>query len=201
MEQYPSVSRNISYDIPIYAFDKLDGSNIRVEWTLKNGFSKYGSRKVLMDETHEFLGDAVGLFETKYSDSLSGIFKDERWQKVTCFFEYHSPNSFAGFHAPETHDVTLLDVNVYKKGFLPPNEFVRTFKDVDIPRLLRRGNVNATFEEEVRSGTLEGMTFEGVVCKAMVKRKFWLFKIKNRAWIDKLKERCDGDEKLFNQLL
>lgn len=203
MEQYPTVSRNIIQSFPIYAFDKLDGSNIRCEWTQKLGFEKdkFGSRKVLMDKDHEFLGDAINLFKEKYNDSLNTIFRKERWQKVVCFFEYHSPNSFAGFHADEQHFVTLIDVHVYKKGYLPPNEFYKIFKEVDIPKLLYRGTVNQTLIDEVKNGTLEGMTFEGIVCKAMVKRKYHLFKIKNKAWLEKLKQKCGDDEKLFNELM
>lgn len=203
MEQYPSVSRSIIQSFPIYAYDKLDGSNIRCEWTQKHGFEKdkFGSRKVLMDKSHEFLGEAIDLFKNKYSEQLEKIFRDERWQKVTIFFEYHSPNSFAGFHADEPHDVTLIDVHVYKKGYLPPNEFAKIFKAVETPKLLYRGTVNQTFIDDVKNGTLEGMTFEGVVCKAMEKRKYHMFKIKNKAWLDKLKEKCGDDEKLFNELM
>jgi hypothetical protein len=43
MKTYPSISRDIVGQ-PIYAFDKLDGSNIRAEWSKKNGFHKFGSR-------------------------------------------------------------------------------------------------------------------------------------------------------------
>jgi hypothetical protein len=201
MEQYPTVSINIISSFPVYVFDKLDGSNIRVEWTLKNGFNKYGSRKVLMDKSHEFLGSAIELFENKYKKSLEDIFKKERWQKVTCFFEYHSPNSFAGFHADELHDVTFIDIHVYKKGYLSPNEFYNIFKSIDIPKLLYNGTVNKTLIDSVNNGTLQGMTFEGVVCKAMQKRKYIMFKIKNKAWLDKLKNKCGNDEKLFNELM
>jgi hypothetical protein len=48
------------------------------------------------------------------------------------------------------------------------------------------------------------MTFEGVVCKAKNPKNTpmpLMFKVKNKAWIDKLKVYCKGNEQLFNTLL
>jgi len=134
--------------------------------------------------------------------------KKTEYPEVTCFFEYYSPNSFAGFHAPDdadNHTVTLIDANVYKKGFMFPNEFVKLFATVETAPLLHVGNITVDIEEQIRSSTFLGVTFEGVICKAAtaIKRGYppTTFKIKSRAWREKLKEFCKGDTTLENQLL
>ena len=43
MKGYPSIPREVQHSLNVYAFDKLDGSQIRAEWTQKNGFFKFGS--------------------------------------------------------------------------------------------------------------------------------------------------------------
>ena len=58
------------------------------------------------------------------------------------------------------------------------------------------------FEEKVRSGSYEGMPFEGVVCKGPYESpgRPLMFKIKNRAWLEKLKTFCKGNEALYDKL-
>lgn len=204
MKEYPSIPKDIRTDSPIYAFDKLDGSNIRAEWSKKRGFYKFGSKTRLMGEDDKILGESIKLVRDKYESDLSKIFNEEKWDTVTCFFEFYGPSSFAGHHdLSEKHDVTLFDVDIYRQGLLSPAEFLTFFEHLDIPKLLYYGKANSMFVESVRNGTLEGMTFEGVVCKAKGSKRFSMpimFKIKNRAWLEKLKTRCQGDEKLFQQL-
>jgi hypothetical protein len=181
-------------------FDKLDGSNIRVEWSKKNGFHKFGTRKRLLDPNEDILGQSYQLIEQ--FDALPRIFLKNQWQSITAYFEFHGENSFAGSHEPDdNHRLTLIDVNVYKRGFVPPKEFAKLFADVDSARLLYHGNVNQPLIDEVRSGELQGMTFEGVVCKYLHKKQHKMFKVKNQSWIDQLKHKCGEDEKLFEQLL
>jgi hypothetical protein len=201
MKTYPSIPKDIPYGQPIYAFDKLDGSNIRVEWSKKKGFHKFGTRKRLLGSDEDILGKAYTLIED--FDRLSNIFTKQRWQDVTLFFELHGDNSFAGWHDPsDDHELTLLDVSVYKKGMLPPKEFVKLFEDkVRTAPLLYAGNASHPFVEDVQNGTLEGMTYEGVVCKYLLKNVHKMFKVKNQKWIDRLKDKCGDDVKLFEQLV
>ena len=201
MLQYPSIDKIIR-DADIYAFDKLDGSNIRVEWTRKNGFAKFGSRRTLIDENHTFLSDAIPLFMKKYADDLHEIFKKERYDKVTAFYEFHSPNSKFGRHVEERHEVTLFDVNVSRKGFILPKDFIKMFADIDTAPLLYRGKANSDFVESVKNRTLEGMTYEGVVCKGGYDKKNRLlsFKLKSDAWLQELREDCGDDDVLFEKL-
>jgi len=201
MEQYPSLDKLIR-NTHIYAYDKLDGSNIRAEWTRKTGFTKFGSRTQLMDETKPILGEAIPLFNEKYAEALNQIFIKQRLQKATAFFEFYGPNSFAGFHEQEQHDVTLFDVHVYKKGLMSPQEFNQTFKHIETASLLYQGKPTLEFLEAVKEGSLEGMTFEGVVCKAGYDKRNRLasFKVKNQAWLDKLKHKFKDNESMFNKL-
>ena len=201
MKEYPTISPVIVRELDIHAFDKIDGSQIRCEWTRKNGFCKFGSRKVLLDPKNEDLGEATRLIQETYEEGLTKIFRDNRWEMATCFFEYSGPNSFAGQHQAEPHSVILIDVNPYKKGIMVPREFVKTFEHLGIPKLLYWGRANATFEESVRASTLQGMTFEGVVCKGAHKgNHLTMFKIKSRAWLDKLRAFCGDNESLFRSL-
>jgi hypothetical protein len=204
MKQYPEIPKQIRDSIHIYAFDKLDGNNIRAEWSFKRGFYKFGSRNALIDENTKPLGQAVNLIKQKYEEDMAMVFKEHRWREVICFFELHGPGSFAGQHPEnETQTVTLFDVNPYKEGILGPLEFIRYFSHLDIPKVLYEGRADATFVEKVRQSTLKGMTFEGVVCKGANDKKTKIpvmFKIKSRAWLDKLKTYCSGDDSLFNKL-
>jgi len=187
MKSYPEIKYKIDGNISIYAFDKLDGSMIRAEWTTKKGFWKFGTRRRLLNE-NEFLGKAIGLIREKYEEDLSKIFYDNKYGKVICFFEFWGEHSFAGQHDEnEDHTVTLIDVNPYKKGILPPWMFINLFGRLDIPNLVYQGKVNNTFVEKIRAGTVKGMTFEGVVCKGMKKKVVVMFKLKSRKWIERVK--------------
>ena len=200
MKSYPSIGKKTDSEIEIYAFDKLDGSNIRAEYSQKRGFYKFGSRRCLIDENHPDLGESVALIRQKYEKDLTKIFRSQKWTGATCFFEFYGPNSFAGFHEQEEHTVTLFDVNVYKKGFLPPSDFIKCFGHLDIPAVLYRGSVNPEFVKSVEESNLKGMTFEGVVCKATKKKKIVMFKIKSKAWLNKLKNYCQNNQQLYAKL-
>lgn len=202
MQIYPSIDTHV-VDIPIIAFDKLDGSNIRVEWTRKRGFSKFGTRRRLMDASEPVLGEAVRLFQNTFEDTLSDKFKKLRYEKATVFLEFTGPNSFAGLHEDEEHTLTLLDVHLYKQGLLTPKDFLKHFEGVlPTPEVLYTGKPNQDFIRSVRESTLEGMTFEGVVCKGGLNkyRQPTAFKIKSQAWLDRLKTKCGDDEALFERL-
>lgn len=202
MLEYPSIKKDI-IDVPIYAFDKLDGSNIRVEWSRKNGFTKFGSRRRLISKDEKPLGDSISIFEETMADLLIQPLKKMRVERATLFMEFYGENSFAGFHEEEQHTLTLFDVSIHKKGFMLPKEFMKAFGDV-VPTapLLYYGKPNQYFVEEVKSGTLDNMTFEGVVCKSqeLIRNQQVRFKVKNQAWLDKLKRDCGDDEEMFNRL-
>lgn len=198
MKQYPSIPRDVRYGGPYIVFDKLDGSNIRAEWSKKKGFYKFGSRKVLLGPKGEsdqqtLLGRSIELIK-ELEDPIGAVFHDERHQQAVCFFEFYGQNSFAGVHDPsDHHKVVLFDVHIHKHGILGPSDFLKKFAHntrIDVPSVLLKGNVNKEVEDRVRSGTFEGMTFEGVVVKSNPTRKWeqpYMFKIKNQAWVDKVR--------------
>ena len=203
MKTYPTITKSILENTPVWVFDKLDGSNLRAEWSAKRGFYKFGSRTRLIDASEPILGKGIGLFLEKYSEDLIRVFKFQKWKRVVVFFEFWGPNSFAGSHDPnDKMGVTLFDVSRDNKGILNPKEFLRLFGDLDHPALLYQGEITPEFVESVQLGTLEGMTFEGVVCKGYEVSPGLplMFKIKNSNWISKLRDRCAGDESLFDSL-
>lgn len=204
MLSYPSIMRDV-IKTPIYAFDKLDGSNIRAEYSRKRGFNKFGSRTRLLDEQEENLGEAITIFNRELNEPLSKIFHEMRIERATCFMEFYGENSFAGLHINnEKHYLKLFDISLFKKGFMLPKDFLKTFEDkVPTPNLLYTGDPLNDFVNRVKNGKLEGMTFEGVVCKGtdLIKNRHIRFKLKNKAWLNKLKDYCKGDEELFNKLV
>lgn len=201
MKTYPSISNTIKKGI-FYAFDKLDGSNIRVEWSRKKGFYKFGTRRRLLDETDPILGSAKPLFLERYEDSLNKIARKQRWDRAVFFSEFFGPSSFCGAHVPdEQKEVLLIDVHVNKRGLLPPSDFLKTFGDILHAPLLYHGPVDEEFVRSVRESTLEGMTFEGVIVKGVPdKNGPGMYKIKSQAWLDALKNKCGDDEAAFERL-
>lgn len=192
MKSYPSIPsyKYAAKGVPIYAFEKLDGSNIRAEWNKKNGWFKFGSRNGLIDENHAQLGEAIPLFLEKYGEWLPIVFKEKQYREaktVTVFFEYGGPNSFAGNHEDEEHDVVLFDVNPIKKGFVPAADFVRDFEALGIPRVVYKGNLNQELVEKVKANVY-GLD-EGVVCKGVWKNQIYMAKIKTDQWLERLKEK------------
>jgi len=201
MKSYPSIDKKFAKKESYYFFDKLDGSNIRAEWSKKKGFYKFGSRNQLIDETHDLLGESVLLIK-ELEEIFTKIAKKEKIDRFIAFFEYYGENSFAGSHQDEKHKVVLFDVNIYKKGFMPPNNFVKIFENkIEIPKLLYIGKPTTPFLDSVKDGTLEGMTFEGVIGKRLKgKTTIDYFKAKNIEWVDRLKNNCGDNEALFNRL-
>jgi len=204
MKEYMTIAHYKNHSGKVYAFDKLDGSNVRAEWDHRKGFWKFGSRRRLLDENDPLLGEAKQLIKNT-EPYFNHIFKRQRYQKVICFFEYLGEHSMFGQHTKEIHEVKLIDVSVYKQGLMTPQEFLKLFGDSGFEaRLLYRGEVTKDFVDSVKDSTLEGMTFEGVVCKGAERPKKFsypmMFKIKSDAWLKQLKEYCKGNIGMFDKL-
>ena len=195
MKTYPSIPKTVTSE-RIFAFDKLDGSNLRVEWSRKSGFYKWGTRRRLLDPDEDLFGQGVDLFMEKYSEDLEKIATENQYRRCTYFFEFFGPYSFAGNHLEgDDFDVVLFDVSPYKKGIIGPRKFIDTYGHLDIPAILYEGKADQPFIKSVKKSELDGMTFEGVVCKG----KTSTFKVKSQAWLDALKQDCGDDEQLFNK--
>lgn len=189
--------------IPCYVFDKLDGSNVSSLIDRKGNFRFY-KRGGLLDDSTPFLKEAETLIPEKYGETMRKMLKDQRWDRATFFFEFLGPDSSFGWHAAEPHTVTLFDIHVERQGFLEPKDFVKLCRGVDTARLLHVGNFTKDIADAVSNGTLDGMTFEGVVCKGTWDKQRQMprmFKWKNLAWLKKLRDRCGDDKKLYESLV
>lgn len=194
MKTYPSIEYRFPKGHHVLCFDKLDGSNVRAEWSKKRGFYKFGTRKQMIDHTHPNFGKAVTIFLEKYNEDLNRIFRENYrdTDKITVFGEYFGPNSFAGNHDPnDTMDVVLFDVFLYKKSWVPPKEFLKIFtQNVHTPDLIHEGNFNQELINSIKNAT---ELSEGVVCKGIQKTKgqdlVIMTKIKTNRWLDRLKEK------------
>ena len=189
MKTYPTIDFPIRYVSSCYVFAKEDGSNVRAEWSKKRGFWKFGRRKALLDDSNEWLVEVEGIIMRDWAEPLSAIFKKQRLQKATAFFEFLGDNSFAGNHVAEPHRCVLLDVAAHPKGILHPRDFVKVFKGLPHARLLHQGNFNREMEEKIRSGTFPGMPFEGVIVKGgfVSPGRPMMFKVKSQAWFERLR--------------
>lgn len=201
MQTYPTIPKIVRNE-DIYAFDKLDGSNIRAEWDRKKGFTKFGSRRRMLT-ANDTLSESITLINEGYADALASIFTEMGLQKATAFFEFYGEHSFAGMHEDEDHKVTLIDVHRPRTGIMDPSDFLHWFADkVDTAPLLYQGKPDQDFVNMVQTGQLPGMTFEGVVCKGGQDKhgNLSMFKIKNNAWLEALKHKCGDDAQLYERL-
>ena len=207
MIEYPSIMNSAKAPRqPCIAFEKLDGSNIRVKYTSKRGFTEFGSRTQRFDRGHPFLGAAVDIFYRDFENPLVDLIESEfpNEREVIAFLEFFGDKSFAGWHDPEdpTKRLVCFDIMVGHKNrkFLMPQEFVKTTNKYKViaPRIIYAGNMCEQLITDVRAGKYD--VTEGVVCKGTEKTGahrggVWMCKIKTKAYLDKLFNRY-GEEGL-----
>jgi hypothetical protein len=184
------------------AFEKLDGSNIRVKYTSKKGFNLFGSRTQMLDKNHPFLGEVVDIFYRDFENPLVDII-EENWpneREVVVFGEYFGKKSFAGWHEKDDPKfLVLFDIMVGHKNrhFLLPQEFIKLCQGkVPTPRVIYEGNLTDQFIKDVRERKYD--VFEGVVCKGTQKTgahrgHVWMCKIKTDLYFQALQLKW-GDE-------
>lgn len=198
MKTYPSIpypdSRVI--DEYCYAFYKYDGSNLRFEWSKKQGWYKFGTRTRLFDRTDPDFGSAVDIFLNGLGEGIDKVFRSNKEYKnsdrAIVFAEFFGASSFAGQHvASEPKELVLFDVNVHKKGILDPKEFIADFGHLKIAELVYQGPFSEVFIEEVKEGKLP--LVEGVIAKGGSGHNLWFRKVKTAAYKEKLKEFFKGD--------
>lgn len=196
MKTYPSIQHHDDdlYGRRVYAFDKLDGSNMRFEYSKKRGWYKFGTRGELIHDKTPIYGEGVTIFLEKYGDDLDRIFRKEysKIDSIVVFGEFVGENSFAGKHFDDdAKDVILFDVNLYKKGFIEPTEFIDRFSSLHIPELIYDGIYDDEFVYDIKnSKSLK----EGVICKGVSKTKrdgkvIWMSKIKTDDWLVRVREK------------
>lgn len=198
MKQYDSIDYYGKYwGLPIFAFDKLDGSNLRFEYSQKRGFYKFGTRNMMIDEKSEQFGFAISLIRNKYEDVLAKVFKSKDYrnsQAFVCFAELLGLNSAFGQHdfKNDNFDVVLFDVSEYKRGLIHPKQFINDFGHAGIPRVVYTGNLNKELVHQVKTNQF-GLT-EGVICKGSIQTKrennqLYYCKIKTNDWFDRLRNK------------
>ncbi len=215
MKQYPSIPYWNSKIIgeSCIAFDKLDGSNLRFEWSRKSGWYKFGTRNQMIDHTNEQFGGAIPLFLDKYGDGLEKVFSKREYRtkpNFVVFCEYFGPSSFAGQHnSNDIMDLVLFDVSEYKRGMIIPQEFVDNFGHLHIPDIIYQGKLTEDFILDIKNEAYP--VIEGVMVKGVHKTKgdenIWIAKIKTKAWVDKVKalhgidwvkKELNGDQNLIS---
>jgi hypothetical protein len=187
------------------AFDKIDGSNFRAKYTQKEGFCLYGTRTQLINHETPFWGEMVTVFENTIKNELESIFKKEKefrdFREIIVFGEFFGEDSFAGRHGNSEKKIILFDVlcGHKQRKFVLPQDFIKIFKDFPIPRVIRRGNLNEFFIQEIRE---DKDLMEGVICKGTERSGafaggVWQCKIKTNLYLQKLKENFGEEAKLY----
>ena len=201
MKSYPKIpyfNQGI-FGQTVWAFDKLDGSNIRCEWNRKRGWYKFGTRNTMISESDEQFGEAITIFLAKYGQDLEKVFRKEysNVESFVVFSEFFGENSFAGLHFDEPKNAVIFDVNAYKKGFITPRDFIRNFGHLDIPKLVYKGEYNNELIQSIRENHF-GLK-EGVICKGVDHDEVWMTKIKTIEWLERVKNKM-GEKALLEEL-
>jgi hypothetical protein len=197
MKQYPSIESGYGQsfvDFQAHVFDKLDGSNLRFEWSRKQGWHKFGTRYRLFDKTDPVFAPAIPIWNNMFGEPMAKIAIDNRWQRVVAFAEFWGPGSLGGLHDPNTSkQLTLFDVSPYKQSLLEPREFLKLFSHLPIPNYLGKLHWTRDFVRKVYEGEIGSVTFEGVVGKAASSHGSShppiMFKAKTKAWLDAIMTR------------
>lgn len=199
MKIYPKIlggTRGVE-NSPCIAFEKYDGSNLRFEYSKNSGWYKFGTRRRRFDETDPEYGPAIPLFMHKYAAQIERIILDHPvYSKSTSFVayaEYVGPHSFAGKHDPDflgveenPLDLILFDINIHKRGFISPEEFVGLFQHLPVAEVVYQGRLNEGFVSDVRQGKYP--VNEGVIVKGGEGHNLWMRKIKTFEYLDRLKD-------------
>lgn len=204
MKEYPSINGSanlpVSLNEPCVAFYKYDGSNLRWEWSRKRGYFKYGTRHKLFDIKEPLYSQAIPIFNNGIGPVVEKLLTSEfkGLQEFTVYTEFFGQSSFAGTHVlEEPKELKLIDVNIFKKGLIDLNTFIKLFDDYDFSaKIIYSGNLNKSFITDVREGRYD--VDEGVVCKGIYTGSYrhhqrWMVKIKTYQYLQKLKDTFKDD--------
>lgn len=197
MKSYPSIPNCNGQGFRglgvVDVFDKLDGSNMRFEFSRKRGWYKAGCRNRMIDATDPQFGDAFTWFHENLGDAIIECFKKVP-QRLIVFGEWWGPQSFAGIHEPgDDMRITLFDATT--NGWMSPSEFRKTFEGkVDTAKHLGQYNWTRGYIQRVRDGEQHDVTGEGVVGKTLQGGQLLMGKAKTQEWLDRIYERFDEDQ-------
>jgi hypothetical protein len=196
MKEYPSIPHcNEPPNVPAYIQRKEDGSCMRWEWSKKRGWYKFGTRHQVISPSDINWGGAYTYFQEHIAGDLlyrlGNLVKDS----LIVYGEWFGPSSFAGKHRPgEPKQVKVFDVNLYKKGFISPADFLTYFQTAPyMVEFLGVHRLDNEFVEMVRSGEIVKGEAEGVICKWGEGHNLKMMKIKTRAYLGKLKGAFGAD--------
>jgi hypothetical protein len=198
MKAYPSImsskDRKVPMGLPCIGFYKYDGSNLRWEWSKKQGWHKHGTRTRLFGADEEPFNAAIPIFMETMADQIEKTIRDEvkGIQDFTVYTEFFGKNSFAGGHDYDDEKLLkLFDVWIPRKGFIVPRQMIKLFGNQPWHAAdLYHGNFNQDLIYEVRgTGMLNGEPLnEGLVCKGLdPSGQVWMAKIKTEKYIQRLK--------------
>lgn len=194
MKEYPSIPRDFA-EFQAHVFDKLDGSNIRVEFSRKQGWYKFGKRHGLVDATDPLLGEAITIFKRDWEERMLRKAKDQRWDSAILYFEFFGAQSFAGWHEPnDPKQLVLIDSALNKKGMTDVRDFLKVFDGENHAPYLGLMNWTRGLVERVWNQDVPGVSFEGVVGKGGERHKLIMRKAKTKQWIDKVRTRYTAEE-------
>lgn len=206
MKTYPSIpkllDKKINWDDVYHVFVKYDGSNIRLEWSDKLGWHKFGTRKTVITRDTEIFGSSIDLFLNKYAEDIEKVCQEQKWKSITCYAEWFGAETFAGQHKPDDpKDIVLFDVNVFKKGFLGPQEFVDLFGHLQVAERLffcslKDLNIQGIIDNNpvIKSKyPIKNNYCEGVICKTGSGHNISMFKIKTDDYKARLQETLGDD--------
>lgn len=202
MLQYPSIEGYSTSKQHLgkqcIAFNKYDGSNLRWEWSPKQSWHKFGTRRTMFDATTDPWSKAIPLF-MEIADEIELRAKrvaGSKIERITAFTEYFGPSSFAGQHDhSEPMQLKLFDIALYKRGFMQPEDFLKHFElKPYCAEVVYRGPFTESLKEDVFNGGYE--VGEGVIVKGLGvrhEREQWACKLKTRFWYQRLKAKF-GDQ-------
>jgi hypothetical protein len=210
MKDYPEIpGPSKAPQGPCIAFHKYDGSNLRFEWSKKRGWYKAGIRSGLIDASHPDFGCALHAFQEQQAEGIEKVLRDNKnyigIQNVVVFCEFLGPSSFAGWHDwKEPKELILFDVDIIKKGFVLPRDFLKDFGHLRIAEPVYEGNFNKEFVEKVKDGHFpvgEGVVAKGVLASKNPVHGLWRAKVKTKAWLAELAKRVQENPKFFGKTL
>lgn len=68
MKEYPSIPfwNKGTFGERVYVFEKLDGTQLRIEWSKKQGFYKFGTRGQLINEEDRIWGNDLRVLHSSH---------------------------------------------------------------------------------------------------------------------------------------
>lgn len=207
MKSYPEIAgiNKIPYGEHGVAFYKYDGSNIRFEYSKKKGWHKFGTRRRMFDSSDKEYGRSIDLFLKNHAESVEKVLAEKyKSEDSVVFCEFFGEDSFAGWHNfDKPFELKIIEVSVFKKGFILPSDFITNFGHLNIPEVVWSGRITPEFVESVVRNDYslkEGVVVKGSIAGKSPVHSYWMCKIKTKWWLEELKKKANSSDS-FKQIL